>query len=92
MQIIPHTFNRYELSDEEQRAGQALTLSNSAVIQNLIAEKAEAKIGLILDTKDIEAYMQNEAYLRGQIDILNYLLACNAALSISQTSLDSGEM
>lgn len=91
MQLIPHTFNRYNLSDEEQRAGQALTLTNSAVIQNLIAEKAEAKIGLVLDTKDINSYMQNEAYLRGQIDILNYLLACNANLSLSPSSLDSGE-
>ena len=90
MKLIPHTFNRYELTDEEQRAGQALTLSNTAVIQNLIAEKAEAKIGLVLDTKDIDSYMQNEAYLRGQIDVLNYLLACNASLAIP--SLDSGEL
>lgn len=88
MQIVPHSFNRYELSNDEHRAGQALTLSNSAVIQNLIAEKAEAKIGLVLDTKDINSYMQNEAYLRGQIDILNYLLACNAALSL-EISTDS---
>lgn len=85
MQLIPHSFNRYELSVEEQRAGQALTLSNTAVIQNLVAEKSEAKIGLVLDSKDIDSYMQNEAYLRGQIDILNYLLACNASLSISSS-------
>ncbi len=74
MQIIPHSFNRYQLSEEEQRAGAAFSLSNQAVIQNLIATCAEEKLHLTLDTKDINGYAQQEAYLRGQIDILRHLL------------------
>lgn len=74
MQIIPHSFNRYQLSEEEQRAGAAFSLSNQAVIQNLIATCAEEKLHLTLDTQNISAYAQQEAYLRGQIDILRHLL------------------
>lgn len=74
MQIIPHTFNRYALSDEELRAGQALTISNQAVIQNLIATVAEQKLQLVLDPEKITDFAMQEAYLRGQIDILQHLL------------------
>ncbi len=74
MEIIPHSFNRFSLTDDEARAGRALTLSNQAVIQNLIATIAEEKLHLVLDTQNVMAYSQNEAYLRGQLDILNHLL------------------
>ena len=81
MQIIPHTFNRYELNDEELRAGQALTISNKAVIQNLIATIAEQKLQLVLDPQNITDFAMQEAFLRGQIDILQHLL------DLSQISL-----
>lgn len=74
MQLIPHTFNRYELTDEETRAGHILTESNKAIIQNLIADAANSKLNLVLDTKDLNSYMQQEAFLKGQIEILTYLL------------------
>lgn len=74
MKIIPHTFNRYELSDAELRAGQALTISNQAVIQNLIATIAEQKLQLVLDPQNITDFAMQEAFLRGQIDILQHLL------------------
>lgn len=74
MQIIPHSFNRYQLSDEEQRAGAAFSLSNQAVIQNLLATVAEEKLHLVLDPQNITAYAQQEAYLRGQLDMLRHLL------------------
>jgi len=74
MQIVLHSFNRYELSEEEQRAGAALTLTNQAVVQNLIAGAAEQKLHLNLDPQDMNGYVQQEAYLRGQIDVLTFLL------------------
>lgn len=86
MQIIPHSFNRYQMTVEEQRAGQALSLSNQAVIQNLIATIAEEKLHLVLDANNITAYAQEEAYLRGQLDILRHVL------DLSQTSIPSGEV
>ena len=86
MQIIPHSFNRYELNEDEQRAGQALSLSNQAVIQNLIATISEEKLHLVLDATNITAYAQQEAYLRGQLDILRHIL------DLSQIPLQSGEI
>ena len=82
MRIIPHTFNRYELSDEELRAGQALTFSNQAVIQNLIATIAEQKLQLVLDPQNITDFAMQEAFLRGQIDILQHLLDLSKISSI----------
>lgn len=74
MELIPHTFNKYQLTLDEQRSGQSLTLATKAVIQNLIVAAAEEKLALVLDPKNITEYSQQEAYLRGQIDILNHLL------------------
>lgn len=74
MQIIPHSFNRYDLSQQEQEAGSAFTLSNQAVLQNLLATTAEEKLHLVLDPQNITAYAQQEAYLRGQLDILRHIL------------------
>jgi len=74
MKLIPHTFNQYELTDEESKSGHILTESNKAVIQNLIAAAANSKINLVLDTKDLNGYMQQESFLKGQIEILTYLL------------------
>lgn len=87
MQIIPHSFNRYELNEDEQRAGQALSLSNQAVIQNLIATIAEEKLHLVLDANNITAYAQQEAYLRGQLDILRHILDLS-----SINTIPSGEI
>ena len=87
MQIIPHSFNRYELNEDEQRVGQALSLSNQAVIQNLIATIAEEKLHLVLDANNITAYAQQEAYLRGQLDILRHILDLS-----SINTIPSGEI
>ncbi len=89
MQIIPHAFNKYEMTDEEASRGAILTLSNQAVIQNLIAEKAEAKLSLQLDPQNFNAYIQEEAYLKGQIEILQFLL--NMSAYAENTLKQSGE-
>lgn len=74
MQIIPHSFNRYELTEQEMEAGRAFSLTQKAVIQNLVASVAEEKLRLVLDPQNLTAYAQQEAYLRGQLDILCHLL------------------
>ena len=89
MNLIPHTFNRYELTEEESKSGHILTESNKAVIQNLIADAAQSKLNLVLDTKDLNGYMQQEAFLKGQIEILTYLLDMHlVALSPKQINLE----
>ena len=89
MQIIPHSFNRYELSQQEQEAGSAFTLSNQAVIQNLLASCAEEKLHLVLDPQNVTAYAQQEAYLRGQLDILRHLLDLSQFSLTAVSSSDS---
>ena len=90
MKLIPHSFNRYEMTEEESQRGSLLTLSNQAVIQNLIAEKAEAKLSLQVDTQNLNAFIQEEAYLKGQIEILQFLLNMSAYAESNITN-QSGE-
>lgn len=90
MKLVPHAFNRYEMTEEESKGGHLLTLSNQAVIQNLIAEKSEAKLSLQLDPANINLYIQEEAYLKGQIEILQFLL--NMADYAANTFTQSGEI
>lgn len=74
MHILPHSFNRYQLTEGEQVAGATLTSANLAVIQNLIADTSEEKIALVCDPKEFNSYIQQEAYLAGQLKILRYLV------------------
>lgn len=82
MELVPHSFNKFELSAEEYKAGCALTLSNQAVIQNLISDVAEEKLRIVLDPQNLTEYAQQEAYLRGQLDILNHLLSLSKSFEV----------
>lgn len=75
-------FTRYDLSEEEQLAGQQLTISNIQVIQNLICTLAEEKTTLKFDVHDQMAFVQREAELQGQIAILQMLLENAASVVI----------
>lgn len=74
MKVIPHSFTQYELTEEENKAGHLFTESNRGIIQNMISEAANARIALTLDPQNINAFVQAEAYLKGKIDALQYLL------------------
>ena len=82
MKIIPHSFTRYELSPEEYASGAALSESSRALIQNLVAAASEEKIQLVLDETKIINFAQQDAYLRGQIDILQHLLSLQSTLAV----------
>ena len=72
--VIPSTFTRYNLTEEEQRSGQTLTTTNHQVIQNLICDAAEERLGLKYDPLNPIAWAQREAELAGQIGILRMLV------------------
>lgn len=74
MKIIPHLFNKFELTPEEFKVGSALSETTRALIQNLVAEASEEKIKLVLEENKIIEFASRDAYLRGKIDILCYLL------------------
>lgn len=86
MKLIPHAFSSYELTAEEELQGQLLGVLNVAVLQNLLCKVSTDKLTLIYDTDKPDAYIQNEAYLRGQYDLINHLLDLNNLASESLRS------
>lgn len=84
------SFLHYDLLETEFDSGCILTDYQKYVIQNDIAEAAERRLALTYDpTKPLE-FVQQEAELKGQIQILKYLLDRSAA--IEQKSKQSVEV
>jgi len=73
----PNTFTTYKLSEDEQRNGSSLTSLTVSVLQNLRSSIAEEKLNLVFTPNDVLSFTQQEAYLKGQLDILAYILAAN---------------
>lgn len=71
------SFTKIAISVEDEQLGLALSTNTLAVLQNLRAQIAEEKLHLVLDPSKLHEYAQQEAHLRGQLDILSYLI--NAA-------------
>lgn len=69
-----NTFTSYALTTEESRKGAILSALNKLVVQNLRSKIAEEKLALTFTPNDTLSFTQQEAYLRGQLDILAYLL------------------
>lgn len=74
MKQVPTRFTAYELTAEEGKLGATLTSLNVAAIQTMIANIASDKLMLVFDPSNPQAYVQDEAYKRGQLDILQHLL------------------
>ena len=72
--IIPNTFTTYELTEEEAIQGAILTVSQKQIIQNYRANIAEEKLSLNFDPSNPQLFIQQEASLKGQLDVLNWLL------------------
>jgi hypothetical protein len=75
MKAIPNSFTTYKLSEDEQRQGFNLTSLTTAILQNLRSQIAEEKLNLVFTPNDVLTFTQQEAHLKGQLDVLNYLLA-----------------
>lgn len=70
-------FVSYELTDHEHENGCVLNYLQRGVIQNQRVEVMEQLVGLtpsVMTQDGKESYWQQEAYLRGQLDILTHLL------------------
>lgn len=72
--LMPSSFCNYRFSDEEQEAiiG-SFTESQRQFIQSQISALAEELLALTYDSSDPQAFIQRQAYLRGQIDFAKYL-------------------
>lgn len=67
-------FESFTLTEEESKSAMSLTQLQMQNVHNLRTSYMLQKVGLSIDTKDVTSHIQQEAYLRGQIDILTYLL------------------
>lgn len=71
---IPTMFDAYELTEDESKAAQFFTDANILYLKTLRAVVAMEKISIEYDPKDPMKFMQNEAVLRGKIDVLTLLI------------------
>lgn len=71
---LPTVYTRYDLSEEELTAAAALSPFTIMWIQTLIGDAAEKKLSIPVDPANIQLFVQEEAYYRGQIDALSTLL------------------
>lgn len=81
MAVLNHDnpFQSWILTSEEFMAGSILTLTQKQVVQNQISVLAIEKNNLEPDYEHPLATAQKEAFLRGQITALQYLLDLSAS-------------
>jgi len=77
--LIDNEFASYALTEEEALQGSILTITQKQVIQNQLSSIAEQKINLIFDTDKPDSFIQEEAYLKGQLEMLRHLLDVSTA-------------
>lgn len=82
---LPSTFTRYALSAEEQNQAQQFTTLNLQMMQNLMCDAAEEKLGIKFDPSNPLVFTQREAELMGQIGILKLLCELSQSVNPSHT-------
>lgn len=84
-------FTSWELLPEETAIGYTLSPEQCAVIQNDIAEAATRRLSLKYDPSTPLQFVQEEAYLKGKIETLRYMLvrSANAANIIADSIINS---
>lgn len=72
--FIPSDFCQYELDEREALEGQIFSSSQLAVLQNHLSAAAKEKLDHPFDPHNPQVFMQREAELTGQIEILRMLI------------------
>lgn len=87
--LIPNTFSSYKLDEDQEIAGCILTTEQKCVIQNRISEIAAQQLGLEYDVSNPESFIQLNGYLKGQIEILSWLIdQSNAVASATYQTIE----
>lgn len=71
---ITSSFHRLTLTSDDVLAGSMLSAMQIGVIQNRRVDIAEQKLNLIFDPTNMIDFAQQNAYLQGQLDILQYII------------------
>jgi hypothetical protein len=73
-EIIPNQFTSYSLTQDEELQGSIFSLLQTYVLQNELSICAMEKNALEFNPSDPIAFAQQEAALKGKIELLTYLL------------------
>ena len=73
-QPITNKFSSYYLTAGEEELGSILNYEQRCIIRNKLSEVAETRLNMVLDTTNVSNFIQSEAYLKGQLDTLQWLL------------------
>ncbi len=76
---MDNPFQAIDLSARDEANGQILNSLQKAVLQNQRAAIATQKINLVFTPNDVLSYTQQEAFLKGQLDLIEYLLDASLA-------------
>lgn len=72
--LVPNKFTAYELTEQEQLQALHLPTLTLQFLYTLRTEYCMQKISLKLDPALPQHYVQEESYLAGQINILDFLI------------------
>ena len=73
-------FCSFSLTEEEYVAGSIFTLPQLQCLQNSLSEAAHARLALNYDPLNPGDFLQQEAYLKGKIELLDYLIENSRAV------------
>lgn len=83
---ITNTFTSFALSPTEENTGSILNQYQLYLLQNDLSTVAEQKLNLTYDPHNhIEVALQ-DAYLKGQLDFIRYLLSRHEDAIVNNTS------
>lgn len=74
MRQIPNNYTQYELTAEEEKSASIFNIYQEAKLRNLLVRAMDMKLGLKVNTTNVNDFIQQEAYYTGQIDLLAMLI------------------
>lgn len=77
--IVINTFTQFNLNEHEQLSGTLMSNEQKMFVQTKIAEIAEQRLALTPDPNSYASFIQQEAYLKGQMDFAKFLLDSSIA-------------
>lgn len=83
-------FSSFNLSPEEEEAGQILQPLQRMVLQNKLSAIAQDKLNIEFDPLNPQKFIQNEAFLAGQLSIISWLLDSSDA-AVAKVNLKQQE-
>lgn len=84
--VIPNTFTKYNMSSNDlDNALLSFTDLQKMYIQNLLSDSAEQRLALDVNSNDVPKFIQDEAFLKGQIAAFRFILDSAEAAITSKT-------